>query len=253
MSQLYQREVCGVALWSWRAHKYGHKLDFWWVVEVPSYTLLYCTLLFVCSLTYIVLFRKNCSKHTQSIHSPGQASQVIKVQDTYRRILCNLDMCFSDCICVLYLVTQSCPVFLDPFNCSPPGSSVHGIFQTRILQWVAITFFGVPSQPRDRTCVSALQVNSLPVEPSGKPSDSIYLNAMPSKTNTTKSPMKLIIGFTVRSLSKILALSLPLSFLHGKISWLVLEQMVFGSSFGKLLPFLYYGHCEAFHRQDFLF
>ena len=149
--------------------------------------------------------------------------------------------CFSDCICIVYLVSQSCPILLDSFDCNPPGSSVHGIFQVRILEWVAISFFGVSSRPRDWTwvsCVSVLQVNSSLAEPSGKPSDSIYLSAMPSKINTTNSPMKLIIGFTVRSLSKILALSYPLSFLHGKISWLVLEQMIFGSSLGQLLPYL---------------
>ena len=36
-------------------------------------------------------------------------------------------------------VTQSCLTLRDPMNCSPPGSSVHGIFQARILEWVAIS------------------------------------------------------------------------------------------------------------------
>ena len=35
---------------------------------------------------------------------------------------------------------QSCPTLLDPMDCSPPGSSVHGIFKARILEWVAIAF-----------------------------------------------------------------------------------------------------------------
>jgi len=38
------------------------------------------------------------------------------------------------------LVTQSCPTLCDPKDCSPPGSSVHGILQARILEWVAIPF-----------------------------------------------------------------------------------------------------------------
>ena len=38
-------------------------------------------------------------------------------------------------VCVL--VTQSCPTLWDPMDCSPPGSSVHGILQARILEWVA--------------------------------------------------------------------------------------------------------------------
>ena len=42
---------------------------------------------------------------------------------------------------VVYLkVTQSCPTPSDPMDCSLPGSSVHGIFQARVLEWVAIAF-----------------------------------------------------------------------------------------------------------------
>ena len=37
-------------------------------------------------------------------------------------------------------VAQSCPTLCDPMDCSMPGSSVHGIFQARILEWVAISF-----------------------------------------------------------------------------------------------------------------
>ena len=37
-------------------------------------------------------------------------------------------------------VAQSCPTLRDPMDCSLPGSSVHGIFQARILEWVAIAF-----------------------------------------------------------------------------------------------------------------
>ena len=35
---------------------------------------------------------------------------------------------------------QSCPTLCDPMDCSPPGSSIHGIFQARVLEWVAIAF-----------------------------------------------------------------------------------------------------------------
>ena len=37
-------------------------------------------------------------------------------------------------------VTQSCLTPSDPMDCSPPGSSIHGIFQARVLEWVAIAF-----------------------------------------------------------------------------------------------------------------
>ena len=43
---------------------------------------------------------------------------------------------------------QLCPIHCDPIDCSPPGSSVHGIFQARILEWVAISFSRGPSQPK---------------------------------------------------------------------------------------------------------
>ena len=51
-------------------------------------------------------------------------------------------------------VAQSCPTLCDPVNCSPPGSFVLGIFQARILEWVAISFSRGTSQPKDRTQVS---------------------------------------------------------------------------------------------------
>ena len=49
---------------------------------------------------------------------------------------------------------QSCPTLCGPMDYSPPGFSVHGIFQARILEWVAISFSRRSSQPKDRTQVS---------------------------------------------------------------------------------------------------
>ena len=51
-------------------------------------------------------------------------------------------------------VTQSCPTLCNPMDCNPPGSSIHGIFQARILEWVAISFSRRSSRPRDWTRVS---------------------------------------------------------------------------------------------------
>ena len=51
-------------------------------------------------------------------------------------------------------VAKLCLTLCEPMDCSPPGSSVHGIFQTRILEWVAITFSRGSSQPRDLTHIS---------------------------------------------------------------------------------------------------
>ena len=47
------------------------------------------------------------------------------------------------------LVAQSCPTLYNPIDCNPPGSSIHGILQARIQEWVAIPF-----PPRDGTCIS---------------------------------------------------------------------------------------------------
>ena len=49
---------------------------------------------------------------------------------------------------------QSGPTLCYPMDCSPPGSSVHGILQARILEWVAMSSSRGSSQPRDQTCVS---------------------------------------------------------------------------------------------------
>ena len=55
---------------------------------------------------------------------------------------------------VKVLVTQSCPTLCDPMDWRPPGSSVHGILQARILEWVAIPFSRGSSWPRNQIQVS---------------------------------------------------------------------------------------------------
>ena len=55
------------------------------------------------------------------------------------------------CILVKVSVSQACLTLFDPMDCCLPGSSVHGIFQARILEWVTISFSRRSSQPRDRT------------------------------------------------------------------------------------------------------
>ena len=63
-------------------------------------------------------------------------------------------LCHSLQYLMKVLVAQSCPTLCNPTDCSPPGSSVHGLFQARILEWVAISFSRGSSQPRNRTPVS---------------------------------------------------------------------------------------------------
>ena len=67
------------------------------------------------------------------------------------------------------LVAQSCLILCDSMNNSPPGSSVLGILQARILEWVAIPFSRGSSQPRMEPGSPAVQVDSLLTEPPGKP------------------------------------------------------------------------------------
>ena len=54
------------------------------------------------------------------------------------------------------LCAQSCPTLCDPLDCTLPGSSVHGIFQARILKWVVISSSRVSSRPRNRTRISCI-------------------------------------------------------------------------------------------------
>ena len=58
------------------------------------------------------------------------------------------------CNAVLCLVIQLCLTLCNPMDCNLPGSSVHGILQARILEWVAMPFSRGSSQPRDPTQVS---------------------------------------------------------------------------------------------------
>ena len=54
------------------------------------------------------------------------------------------------------LVAWLYPILCDPVDCSPSGSSVHGILQARILDWIAISFSRGSSQPRDQNPISRI-------------------------------------------------------------------------------------------------
>ena len=77
---------------------------------------------------------------------------------------------------LLFSDAQSCLTLCDPMDCSPPGSSVHGILQARILEWVAIPFSRGSSGNQGMKLHLSLslkflhqQVDSLPLVPPGKP------------------------------------------------------------------------------------
>ena len=57
-------------------------------------------------------------------------------------------------------VAQLCPTLSDPMDCSPPGSSVHGIFQARVLEWVAIAFSNTEDRKNKNTFLHLLVKHS---------------------------------------------------------------------------------------------
>ena len=74
---------------------------------------------------------------------------------------------------VKVFVAQSCLTFCNPVDCGPLDSSVHGILQARILEWVATSFPRSLPDPGIKPTSSALQVDSLPSEPPGKPPNEV--------------------------------------------------------------------------------
>ena len=64
---------------------------------------------------------------------------------------------------------QSCPTLCDPMECSLSGSSIHGIFQARVLEWIAISFSSGSSQPRNQTQVSRIAGRHFTTREAGGP------------------------------------------------------------------------------------
>ena len=82
----------------------------------------------------------------------------VKISNLYLAITFTLfrdDHCWQ-IHCVYAKSLQSCPTLCSPMDRSPPGFSVHGILQARILEWFAIPFSKGSSRPRDRTQVSCI-------------------------------------------------------------------------------------------------
>ena len=73
-------------------------------------------------------------------------------------------------MCVCAKSIQWCLTLCNPMNCSPQGSSVHGIFQARVLEWVGMPSSRASSQPRDQTQVSCIAGRFVTAETPGKPS-----------------------------------------------------------------------------------
>ena len=69
---------------------------------------------------------------------------------------------------------KPCPALCDPMDCSPPGSSVRGISQARVLEWVIIPSLGDPPHPGFKTSSPALQVNSLLLSHQNNKSETLW-------------------------------------------------------------------------------
>ena len=65
-------------------------------------------------------------------------------------------------------VAQSCPTLCNPMGCSLSGSSIHGVFQARVLEWIAISFSRRSSRPRNRTQVSRIAGRCFTEDHSGR-------------------------------------------------------------------------------------
>ena len=101
-----------------------------------------------------------------------------------------MHICSFVTVLVLCLCAQSCLTLCNPMDYSPPGSSVRGILQTGILQWVAISFSRRSSQPRDQTCISCIAGRFCITETPGN-SSYINLRKVSSKyPNEVKSRIK---------------------------------------------------------------
>ena len=88
--------------------------------------------------------------------------------------------------CFFVLVTQSCLTLCDPVDCSLPGSSIHGIFQARSLEWTAISFSRESFWPRDWTQVSRIASRLYCLSHQGSPGNMLMSYIFKSKIKSTK-------------------------------------------------------------------
>ena len=124
------------------------------------------------------------------------------------------------------LVIQSCPILCDPKDYSPPGSSDHGVFQARTLEWVAISFSRVFFWPRDWTQVSCIVGGFFTICPL---CGYIYTSILPvCKWNLLKSKKTLFKSYAITSNNNHNALYCSLCF-HIHLVW-VLQNCAGGTS-----------------------
>ena len=127
------------------------------------------------SLSHYNFFRINHKQQSQTksetkkLFAKSSFSNITTNKTSLLRIYFHLliQSLFLHCSKVKVLA-QSCLILCEPMDCSPPGSSIHGILQARILEWVAIPFSWVSSQPRDQIRISCMAGRLFTAESLGK-------------------------------------------------------------------------------------
>ena len=109
--------------------------------------------------------------YLQDARKPERRSDLSRVtqEGSPERVLAAVLPRCPEWLCCCCLVAQLCLTLCHPRDCSPPGSSVHGIVQARILEWVTIFFSRGSSQCRDQTLISNIGRRILSTVPPGKP------------------------------------------------------------------------------------
>ena len=102
---------------------------------------------FVCFGAWQLLFHWSTVYNIVLVSNVQQSDSVTSI--SFFRLFFIVDYC-------VYAYVQSWPTLCDPIDSSPPGSSAHGIFQARILEWVATSSSRWSSWPRNWTCVSCV-------------------------------------------------------------------------------------------------
>ena len=142
-----------------------------------SYSKSWKMMLWKCCTQYVSKFGKLSSGHRTGkgqLSFQSQRQAMPKNAQTTAQLHSSHMQVKSTCMLSHFIVSSS----LRPMDCSSPGSSVHGILQARILEWIAMLSSRESSQPRDWTwvsCVSCIAGGFLTTKPPGKPNMGLLL------------------------------------------------------------------------------
>ena len=94
----------------------------------------------------------------QRSSQPRDWTQISHIAGGFITIWATMEAWFQTILCYIYVCVhaQLCPTLWSPTDCSLPGTSVHRIFQAKILEWVVISFSKGSFWPKDWTCISCV-------------------------------------------------------------------------------------------------